>query len=179
MSETITVPGSRLELKESMYYAYVPRVSSSGSSSNWTTIGVVSATGTWTSGAVSGITLDFSAPITSTFQSSGNITMGHIAILFPGPNVFYPASSGSLGFQSIIRDGESRVRLGNYVSGVTFINPIGNIFVVASNPSIDGDPVRGPYFIIDVSNGSEDPIEAYAFNVYFTRSRLHNELVTE
>lgn len=179
LSETVIVPGSRLELKEGMYYAYVPRVSSSGSSSNWTTIGVVSATGTWTSGAVSGITLDFSAPITSTFQSSGNITMGHISINIPGPNVFYPASSGSLGFQSIIRDGDSRVRLGDYVSGVTFVSPIGNIFVVASNPSIDGDPVRGPYFIIDVSNGSEDPIEAYAFNVYFTRSRLHNELVTE
>jgi hypothetical protein len=179
LSETITVPGSRLELKESMYYAYVPRVSSSGSSSNWTTIGVVSATGTWTSGAVSGITLDFSAPITSTFQSSGNITMGHIGINIPGPNVFYPASSGSLGFQSIIRDGESRVRLGDYVSGVTFVNPIGSIFVVASNPSIDGDPVRGPFFVIDVTNSANTPIEAYAFNVYFTRSRLHNELVTE
>lgn len=179
LSETITVSGSRLELKESMYYAYVPRVSSSGSSSNWTTIGVVSATGTWTSGAVSGITLDFSAPITSTFQSSGNITMGHIVIYIPGPNVFYPASSGSLGFQSIIRDGDSRVKLGDYVSGVTFVNPIGNIFVVASNPSIDGDPVRGPYFIIDVTNNTNTPIEAYAFNVYFTRSRLHNELVTE
>jgi hypothetical protein len=158
LSETVTVPGSRLELKESMYYAYVPRVSSSGSSSNWTTIGVVSATGTWTSGAVSGITLDFSAPITSTFQSSGNITMGHIGINIPGPNAFYPASSGSLGFQSIIRDGDSRVRLGDYVSGVTFVNPIGNIFVVASNPSIDGDPVRGPYFIIDVTNSTNTPI---------------------
>ena len=38
---------------------------------------------------------------------------------------------------------------------------------------------RGPFFIIDVTGNGTAPIEAYAFNVYFTRSRLHNELVTE
>lgn len=178
--ETITVATGNLSLREGAYYANVPRSSSTLSSSNWSSLGRVGAYQPW----ASGILFDAQSPITSTFQSKENIAI--IARRQVDGALIYLASGG-LGYQTISVDEDGIViRLGDYVSGGSFVSGTtvsgltsNQTLFTVSNPSIDGDPVRGPFFIIDLTNSLATPIEAYAFNVYFTRSRLHNEQVTE
>lgn len=167
--ETVTV--DNLSLRESMYYASVPRLSAASNQavSNRAVIGYVTATGTW----ASGVTLTIGNPITTPFQASGNTFIG--ALTSSTTTTIYDSVSG---YALIQASGTNTILLSN-LSGSTMVIPTGTILVADSQASIDGDPVRGPFFIIDVTRSGTTPIEAYAFNVYFTRSRLHNELVTE
>ena len=169
--DTITVSAGSLSLKEGMYYANVPRLNASSSQavSNRTVIGYVTATGTW----ASGVTLTIGNPIATPFQVSGNSFIG--ALTSSTTTTIY---NGTNGYATIQASGTNTILLGN-LSGSPISIPTGTILVADSRASIDGDPVRGPFFIIDATNNINTPIEAYAFNVYFTRSRLHNELVTE
>jgi hypothetical protein len=86
--------------------------------------------------------------------------------------------NGVTGYSTIQASGTNTILLSNLSGSIATI-PTGTILVADSPAFIDGDPVRGPFFIIDVTKSATTPIEAYAFNVYFTRSRLHNEQVTE
>ena len=52
-----------------------------------------------------------------------------------------------------------------------------DVLAVASDSDVDGEKLRGPYVRIDLENGLTTPHETYAFNVWFTRSGMHNELV--
>jgi hypothetical protein len=167
--ETVTV--DNLSLRESMYYASVPRLNAASNQavSNRAVIGYVTATGTW----ASGVTLTIGNPITTPFQASGNSFIG--ALTSSTTTTIYDSVSG---YALIQASGTNTILLSN-LSGSTMSIPTGTILVADSQASIDGDPVRGPFFIIDVTRSGTTPIEAYAFNVYFTRSRLHNELVTE
>jgi hypothetical protein len=167
--ETVTV--DNLSLRESMYYASVPRLNAASNQavSNRAVIGYVTATGTW----ASGVTLTIGNPITTPFQASGNSFIG--ALTSSTTTTIYDSVSG---YALIQASGTNTILLSN-LSGSTMPIPTGTILVADSQASIDGDPVRGPFFIIDVTRSGTTPIEAYAFNVYFTRSRLHNELVTE
>ena len=167
--ETVIVDS--LSLREGAYYANVPRINATANQavSNRTVIGYVTATGTFGSG----VTLTLGNTITTPFQASGNAFIGAIAsatttIIYEAPN----------GYTLIQASGTNTILLSNLV-GSPMVIPTGSILVVDSAAAIDGDPVRGPFFLIELSNSSTSPIEAYAFNVYFTRSRLHNELVTE
>ena len=56
------------------------------------------------------------------------------------------------------------------------INPA-NELAVYGNSSVDGDVMRDAFVIMEFTNSSTTPIEAYAFNTYYNRSMLHNELV--
>ena len=167
--ETVTV--DNLSLRESMYYASVPRLSAASNQavSNRAVIGYVTATGTW----ASGVTLTIGNPITTPFQASGNSFIG--ALTSSTTTTIYDSVSG---YALIQASGTNTILLSN-LSGASMVIPTGTILVADSQSSIDGDPVRGPFFIVDVTRSGTAPIEAYAFNVYFTRSRLHNELVTE
>jgi hypothetical protein len=111
--------------------------------------------------------------ITTPFQVSGNSFIG--ALTSGGTTTIY---NGATGYATIQASGTNTILLGN-LSGSTMAIATGTILVADSQASIDGDPVRGPFFIIDLTNSLTTPIEAYAFNVYLTRSRLHNEQVTE
>lgn len=169
--DTITVSAGSLSLKEGMYYANVPRLNASSSQavSNRAVIGYITATGTW----ASGVTLTIGNPITTPFQASGNSFIG--ALTSSTTTTIY---NGTNGYALIQASGTNTILLSN-LSGSPMVIPTGTILVADSRAFIDGDPVRGPFFIIDLTNNINTPIEAYAFNVYFTRSRLHNELVTE
>ena len=169
--DTITVAAGNLSLREGMYYANVPRLNASSSQavSNRAVIGYVTATGTW----ASGVTLTIGNPITTPFQASGNSFIGALT-----SSTTHPIYDGVSGYALIQASGTNTILLSN-LSGSPAAIPTGTILVADSRASVDGDPVRGPFFIIDATNNINTPIEAYAFNVYFTRSRLHNELVTE
>ena len=169
--ETVTVATGILSLREGMYYASVPRLQATSvqAVSNRAVIGYITATGTW----ASGVTLTIGNPITTPFQASGNtfigaLTSGTTMTIYDGTN----------GYALIQASGTNTILLSNLSGSIATI-PTGTILVADSPAFIDGDPVRGPFFIIDATNSTNTPIEAYAFNVYFTRSRLHNELVTE
>jgi len=166
--ETVTV--DNLSLREGMYYASVPRLNASSSQavSNRAVIGYITATGTW----ASGVTLTIGNPITTPFQASGNTFIGALS------GTTMTIYDGTNGYALIQASGTNTILLSNLSGSIAAI-PTGTILVADSPAFIDGDPVRGPFFIIDVTNSTSTPIEAYAFNVYFTRSRLHNELVTE
>ncbi len=169
--ETFTTSAANLSLREGMYYGNVLRLNASSSQavSNRAVIGYVTATGTW----ASGVTLTIGNPIATPFQVSGNSFIG--ALTSGTSTTIY---NGTNGYATIQASGTNTILLGN-LSGAPITVPTGTILVADSRASIDGDPVRGAFFIIDVTNSTNTPIEAYAFNVYFTRSRLHNELVTE
>jgi len=167
--ETMVV--DNLSLREGMYYASVPRLNANSTNavSNRAVIGYVTATGTW----ASGVTLTIGNRITTPFQVTGNTFIG--ALTSSATTTIY---NGVTGYATIQASGTNTILLGN-LSGTTMAIATGTILVADSQASIDGDPVRGPFFIIDVTKSGTSPIEAYAFNVYFTRSRLHNERVTE
>lgn len=169
--DTVTVATGNISLREGAYYANVPRLNATSTNavSNRAVIGYVTATGNW----ASGVTLTLGNRITTPFQVSGNSFIG--ALTSGGTTTIY---NGATGYATIQASGTNTILLGN-LSGTTMAIATGTILVADSQASIDGDPVRGPFFIIDLTNSSVTPIEAYAFNVYFTRSRLHNELVTE
>jgi len=59
----------------------------------------------------------------------------------------------------------------------SYVPVVGTVIAVNSNSFIDGDKIRGPYAMFTFTNTSTSPVEAYAFNAYFNRSMLHNELV--
>jgi hypothetical protein len=166
---------SDYSLKEGMYYASIPMNINTGLSptSNRTVIGYVAATGTWASGA----TITLGNPIVAPFQASGNASI--FCLNASGSIVSTLASGTSVyGYQKIEQFDRNTIRLSNLVGAPPSI-ATGTILVVDSNASVDGDPIRGPYFLIELSNSGVVPIEAYAFNVYFSRSKLHNELVTQ
>ncbi len=166
---------SDYSLKEGMYYASIPMNINTGLSptSNRTVIGYVAATGTWASGA----TITLGNPIVAPFQASGNASI--FCLNASGSIVSTLASGTSVyGYQKIEQFDRNTIRLSNLVGAPPSI-ATGTILVVDSNASVDGDPIRGPYFLIELSNSGIVPIEAYAFNVYFSRSKLHNELVTQ
>ena len=167
--ETVTV--DNLSLREGMYYASVPRLNAASNQavSNRAVIGYITATGTW----ASGVTLTIGNPITTPFQASGNTFIG--ALTSGTTTTIY---NGTNGYALIQASGTNTILLSNLSGSIATI-PTGTILVADSPAFIDGDPVRGPFFIIDVTKSGTTPIEAYAFNVYFTRSKLHNELVTE
>jgi hypothetical protein len=168
--ETITVATGNLSLREGMYYASVPRLNAASNQavSNRAVIGYITATGSW----ASGVTLTIGNPITTPFQASGNTFIGALS------GTTTTIYDGTNGYALIQASGTNTILLSNLSGSIAAI-PTGTILVADSPAFIDGDPVRGPFFIIDVTNSTNTPIEAYAFNVYFTRSRLHNELVTE
>jgi hypothetical protein len=166
---------SDYSLKEGMYYASIPMNINTGLSptSNRTVIGYVAATGTWASGA----TITLGNPIVAPFQASGNASI--FCLNASGSIVSTLASGTSVyGYQKIEQFDRNTIRLSDLVGAPPSI-ATGTILVVDSNASVDGDPIRGPYFLIELSNSGIVPIEAYAFNVYFSRSKLHNELVTQ
>lgn len=165
--DTVTVSGSSMVLKEGAYYINVPMSISASTTSNRTVIGYVAATGTWASGA----TITLGNPIVAPFQVSGNTAI--LCLNASGATV-----STLTNYKKIEQVDRNTIQLSN-VSGATPSIATGTILVVDSNASVDGDPIRGPYFLIELSNSDIVPIEAYAFNVYFTRSKLHNELVTQ
>jgi hypothetical protein len=165
--ETVNVSGSSMVLKEGAYYLNVPMSISASTTSNRAVIGYVSATGTWASGE----TITLGNPIVAPFQASGNTAI--LCLDASGNTV-----STLTNYKKIEQVDRNTIQLSN-VSGATPSIATGTILVVDSNASVDGDPIRGPYFLIELSNSDIVPIEAYAFNVYFSRSKLHNELVTQ
>jgi len=165
--ETVTSSGSSMILKEGAYYLNVPKSISASTTSNRTVIGYVAATGTWASGA----TITLGNPIVAPFQVSGNTAI--LCLNASGATV-----STLTNYKKIEQVDRNTIRLSN-VSGATPSIATGTILVVDSLASVDGDSIRGPYFLIDVTVNNDLPIEAYAFNVYFSRSKLHNELVTQ
>lgn len=156
-------------VKEGMYYANVPMNINnvSAPTSNRTVIGYVAATGTWASGA----TITLGNPIVAPFQASGNTAI--LCLNASGSTV-----STLTNYKKIEQFDRNTIRLSDLVGGAPSI-ATGTVLVVDSNAAVDGDPIRGPYFLIELSNSTTSPIEAYAFNVYFSRSKLHNELVTQ
>jgi hypothetical protein len=50
-----------------------------------------------------------------------------------------------------------------------------NLYVV-SNPSINGDPMRGHYLYLDLINNSTTPVETYAINVDYENTKLDSAM---
>ena len=55
--------------------------------------------------------------------------------------------------------------------------PAGSQIAIYGNTDVDGDKLRDAYVLIEYKSTATTPIEAYAFNTYYNRSMLHNELV--
>ena len=49
----------------------------------------------------------------------------------------------------------------------------------ASDPAINGDPMRGQYLRLDLVNNSTDPVETYAINVDFENTKLDHSKVAK
>ena len=54
---------------------------------------------------------------------------------------------------------------------------VGDEIAVYGDTNVDGDKLRDAYAVIEYKSTATTPIEAYAFNTYYNRSMLHNELV--
>ena len=55
---------------------------------------------------------------------------------------------------------------------VSEISGFGMHLYVVSNPAINGDPMRGHYLYLDLSNNSTTPVETYAINVDYENTKL-------
>lgn len=53
----------------------------------------------------------------------------------------------------------------------------GSQIAIYGDTDVDGDKLRDSYVLIEYKSTATTPIEAYAFNTYYNRSMLHNELV--
>jgi hypothetical protein len=156
---TRTIASGEFQLKEGNYYIDVPRSSGDVNSSNYHSIGVVSA-----SSVVGGnLQLVFSNPINIIpFQTSGTSFITCTTGGVTGTTVYTQAT--------IIDNNTLR-----FTGSGTAI-PVGVIVLNVSNSSVDGDVMRGPFFAIEATFSSTSPIEVYAINMHFARSNLANEL---
>ena len=159
---TRTIASGEFQLKEGNYYMDVPRSSGSVNSSNYHSIGVVSA-----SSVVGGnLQLVFSNPInTIPFQTSGTAFITCTTSGVTGTTTYTQAT--------IIDNNTLR-----FTGSGTAIS-VGVIIINVSNSSVDGDVMRSPFFTIDATFSSTSPIEIYAINMHFARSNLANELGNE
>ena len=94
-----------------------------------------------------------------------------------------------LGGSIYVLDSGSYVNTGLTVSNVkgrksitftgTATTPVsaGSQIAIYGNTDVDGDKLRDAYVLIEYKSTATTPIEAYAFNTYYNRSMLHNELV--
>jgi hypothetical protein len=74
------------------------------------------------------------------------------------------------------------IGLGGLVSAFGSIGSWGNGIQLfsASDPAINGDPMRGQYLRLDLVNNSTTPVETYAINVDFENTKLdHSKGVTK
>ena len=52
------------------------------------------------------------------------------------------------------------------------ISSFGMTLYIVSNPSLNGDPMRGHYLYLDLVNSSTQPVETYAINVDYENTKL-------
>jgi len=156
---TRAIASGEFQLKEGNYYVDIPRSSGTTGSSNYHAIGTVSA-----SSVVGGdLQLVFSNPINIIpFQTSGTAFITCTTGGVTGTTTYTQAT--------IIDNNTLR-----FTGSGTAI-PVGVIVVNVSDSSTDGDVMRGPFFAIEATFASTQPIEIYAINMHFARSNLANEL---
>jgi hypothetical protein len=159
---TRAIASGEFQLKEGNYYVDIPRSSGTTGSSNYHAIGTVSA-----SSVVGGdLQLVFSNPINIIpFQTSGTAFITCTTGGVTGTTTYTQAT--------IIDNNTLR-----FTGSGTAI-PVGVIVVNVSDSSTDGDVMRGPFFAIEATFASTQPIEIYAINMHFARSNLANELGNE
>ena len=159
---TRAIASGEFQLKEGNYYVDIPRSSGTTGSSNYHAIGIVSA-----SSVVGGnLQLVFSNPINIIpFQTSGTAFITCTTGGVTGTTTYTQAT--------IIDNNTLRF------TGNTTAIPVGVIVVNVSDSSTDGDVMRGPFFAIEATFASTQPIEIYAINMHFARSNLANELGNE
>jgi hypothetical protein len=159
---TRAIASGEFQLKEGNYYVDIPRSSGTTGSSNYHAIGTVSA-----SSVVGGdLQLVFSNPINIIpFQTSGTAFITCTTGGVTGTTTYTQAT--------IIDNNTLRF------TGNTTAIPVGVIVVNVSDSSTDGDVMRGPFFAIEATFASTQPIEIYAINMHFARSNLANELGNE
>ena len=149
-----TVSSSDMEKRERMYYSAIPR-DTQISTAHIYPLGAVDE---YATGSVS-----FTTKISD--------------IPFPLGGTLYILDSGayvSTGLSVSSVTGRKSISTTGTLSGT--INPA-NELAVYGNSSVDGDVMRDAFVIMEFTNSSTTPIEAYAFNTYYNRSMLHNELV--
>lgn len=150
-----TVTISSMDKREGMYYSSIP--TATVSTSNIVPFGKV----TDVSSVAGGTLATFAIPVYNLpFALNGDVMS---------------ADSGSL--VSVDLEIESVPSRNSILFSGSYALQTGEILAVASNSSVDGDKMRGPYSVITFTNNSTLPVEAYAFNAIFNRSMLHNELV--
>ena len=153
--EQSTVTIATMDKREGMYYSSVPTASTS--TSNITPLGKISAV----QASTGGFFIDFYNDIYNLpFAIGSSITLVNVAVF----------NSTDLIVANIV----DRNRI--FVTGTTLLQANNEIAAVSAS-QVDGDKIRGPYATFTFTSNLTIPTETYAFNAYFNRSMLHNELV--
>lgn len=150
-----TVTMSTMDKREGMYYSSIPTAITS--TSNLVPLGVVTSV------------VAIGGGYQITLQTNIN------TLPFPLNGSIKVAVSGVFANTDLVVSGISSKKTIT-VTGTTLVT-VGQTIAVSSDSAVDGDKMRGPYAVINLTNSSTSPIEAYAFNTVFNRSMLHNELV--
>jgi hypothetical protein len=153
--EQSTVTIDSMDKREGMYYSSVP--TATVSTSNITPLGKVKTV----TSATGGFYIEFFNDVYNMPFSLGS------SVKIASGGLF---NSTDLSISSIV----DRNKI--FVSGTSTITA-NSLIAAVSNSQVDGDKIRGPYAVFTFTSNLTTPTETYAFNAYFNRSMLHNELV--
>lgn len=149
-----TVSASVMDKRERMYYSNIPKDT------------LVSTGHVYPLGVVSDVTNN---DITLTTKVSD--------IPFPLGAPIYVFSSGSYTNTGLVVSSVKGRKVITSSGTATTPVTVGSQIAVYGNVDVDGDKLRDSYLLIEYKSTATTPIEAYAFNTYYNRSMLHNELV--
>ena len=149
-----TVASSILDKRERMYYSNIPK-------DTLISTGHVYPLGVVSSKTVS--TIDLTTKISD--------------IPFPLGGSIYLLDSGSYVDTGLTVSAVGGRKSITFSGTPTQTINVGDEIAVYGDTNVDGDKLRDAYAIIEYKSTATTPIEAYAFNTYYNRSMLHNELV--
>lgn len=139
-----------LTKKERLFYSHIPRDTSSISTSQFVTLGTVTAIS-------SGNKIKIGNPI-------NKIPFGY------GDLIYANGSATSATITTLTSRTEFTMSDSSVLS-------VGNLVSVKKNSDLEGDQLRDRFIRIELENDSTSAIELYGVGVVFERSRLHNDLV--
>jgi len=149
-SDQTTSQITSLTKKERLFYSHIPRDTSSISTSQFITLGVVT-----------GIDID------------DNVIIGN-------PINKIPFSGGDAVYADGANTNEVMTTLtarNQFIMSDPSVLSVGDIISVKKNSDLEGDQLRDRYIKLKLEKSTSDPIELYGVGVVFDRSRLHNDLV--
>ena len=139
-----------LSKRERLFYGHIPRDTSSNSTSNFVTLGTITA-----------------------ISSSDEIKIGNAINKIPfgyGDTVYADGVTTDETVTTLVSRTEFTMSDANAVS-------VGELISVKKDSGLEGDQLSDRYIKLKLENDSTSAVELYGVGVVFDRSRLHNDLV--